>query len=294
MIYNKFMIILKLLKDYLNYLKIEKNRSPKTIENYLRYLKIFIKVCKIKNPKNINEETIKKFRLYLYEKNLKPKTYGYALIVLRNFLRFLIKRGIRTFNPDLIELPKFHQREILILTDEELKRLLEAPSGKNLKEKRDGAILEVLFSTGLRLSEIVNLNKDQVNFKEKEILVRGKGGKLRVVFLSDIAVKKLKEYLAERKDIEEALFVNLKEKPKRLSCRAIEKIVNFWAKKAGILKKVTPHVLRHQFATTLLKNGADLRSVQALLGHSNLSTTQIYTHLTREDLKQIHQKFLKR
>jgi len=294
MFYNKFMEIKKLIEDYLNYLKIDKNRSPRTVENYSRYLNVFLNVCKVKKANEITEDIIKKFRLYLYEKNLKPKTYGYALIVLRNFLRFLIKRGIKTLNPELVELPKFHQREILILTEDELKRLLEAPSGDSLKEKRDRSILEVLFSTGLRLSELVSLNKDQINFKEKEILIKGKGGKVRVVFLSDIALEKLKDYLNSRKDIEEALFVNLKEKPKRLTPRAVEKIVNFWAKKAGILKKVTPHVLRHQFATTLLKNGADLRSVQALLGHSNLSTTQIYTHLTRQDLKEIHKKFLKR
>lgn len=283
-----------LIQDYLDYLKIEKNRSPRTLESYNRYLKIFLKITQIKKPSQINQESVKKFRIYLYEKNLKPKTYGYALIVLRNFLKFLIKKGYSTLNPELIELPKFHQREILILSDDELKRLLNAPSGQSLKEKRDKAILETLFSTGLRLSELVNLNKDQINFQEKEILVRGKGGKLRVVFLSDDAVKALKDYLSLRKDIKEALFVNLKQQPERLTPRAIEKIIQFWAKKAGIIKKVTPHLLRHQFATTLLKNGADLRSVQALLGHSNLSTTQIYTHLTRQDLKEIHRKFLKK
>lgn len=284
----------KLINDYLEYLKIEKNRSPRTIDNYLRYLKIFLKVTKVKKPTDINQEVIKKFRIYLYDKNLKPKTYGYALIVIRNFLKFLVKRGYQTLNPELIELPKFYQREILILTDEELNRLLNAPSGKTLKEKRDKAILETLFSTGLRLNELVNLNKEQINFKDREIIVKGKGGKIRVVFLSDEALKAIKEYLNQRQDINEALFVNLKKEPQRLTPRAVEKIIKFWSKKAGIVKKVTPHLLRHQFATTLLKNGADLRSVQALLGHANLSTTQIYTHLTRQDLKEIHRKFLKR
>jgi len=283
----------QLVDEYIKYLKIEKARSPKTIESYKRYLDIFLKLTKVKKPSQITEETIKKYRIYLYDKNLKPQTYGYALIVLRNFLRFLLKKGIKTFNPELIELPKLHQREILILREEEVVRLLSAPKGQSLKEKRDKAILETLLSTGLRLSELVSLNKDQVNFKEGEIIIKGKGGKIRAVFLSSSAKEAIKSYLKERNDFEEALFVNLKNPPKRLTPRAVEKIVSFWARKSGITKKVTPHTLRHQFATKLLKNGVDLRSVQALLGHSNLSTTQIYTHLTREDLKEIHKRVFK-
>ncbi|OGY64861.1 MAG: hypothetical protein A3J53_01440 [Candidatus Harrisonbacteria bacterium RIFCSPHIGHO2_02_FULL_40_20] len=283
----------KLLKDYLDYLEIEKNRAPKTRENYEHYLRAFLRIAKVASLKDLNEENIRQFRIVLARSGLKKVTQNYYVIAVRNFLKYLIKNDYEVVAPDKIELPKLPSRQIEIIDYKDLERLLAAPEGDSLRILRDKAILEVLFSTGLRLSEICNL-KRYLDFSRGEITVRGKGDKLRIVFLSDTAKKAIKNYLDKRGDAEEALFISLSKTGQvigRVSSRAIQRLVNFYARKAGIVKKLTPHGLRHLFATDLLINGADIRSVQELLGHSNVSTTQIYTHLTNKELREVHQAF---
>ncbi len=300
----------KLLNDYLDYLEIEKNRSIKTRENYRRYLEVFIKNSEAKTEKDVSDESIRNFRLYLARLKsprgelLKKNTQSYYIIALRNFLKYLIKRDFKVLSPDRIELPKISNRQIEIIEYKDLERLLESPNNSDLRGLRDKAILEVLFSTGLRISELCALNRN-LNLERGEITVRGKGGKLRMVFLSDSAKKALKNYLDKRQDAdEEALFISLTRIPStrsgqakipkvigRITPRAIQRLVDYYARKAGISDRITPHQLRHQFATDLLMGGADLRSVQELLGHANISTTQIYTHLTNRQLKDVHKAF---
>jgi site-specific recombinase XerD len=277
---------------YENYLSLEKGRSQGTIKEYLRKIKFFLDWLEKNKFKKIDDEVIYNFRSYLNKRGLSLKTQSYYLIALRNFLKFLQKKEINIYDPLKIELPKLPEREINILTDEELNKLLTSASGEDLKSLRDRAILETLFSTGLRVSELCSLNRD-IDLDKKEIRVRGKGGKIRLVFLSEIARFYLKKYLEKRNDKEPALFVSLSKssKFKRLTPRGVEKIIKYYAKKAGIIKKITPHTLRHQFATDLLMAGADLRAIQLLLGHKNLQTTQIYTHLTNRELKEIHKAF---
>jgi len=284
------------MKDYLlkyeDYLALEKGRNKGTIKEYIRKIKFFLDWLEKNNFKKISDEAIYNFRSYLNKKGLSLKTQSYYLIALRNFLKFLQKRGQNIYDPLKIELPKIPEREINILTDEELNRLLSSASGEDLKSLRDKALLETLFSTGLRVSELCSLNRD-IDLDKKEIRVKGKGGRIRIVFLSNIARFYLKKYLEKRIDKEPALFISLSKnsKFKRLTPRGVEKIIKYYAKKAGIIKKITPHTLRHQFATDLLIAGADLRAIQILLGHKNLQTTQIYTHLTNKELKEIHQAF---
>lgn len=293
----------QLLKDYLDYLEIEKNRSPKTRDAYERFLKRFIKHTKVKGSDDITGEVVREFRIYLArpaaksrgeaKQPLKKITQSYYIIALRNFLTYLIKRGIEVLPPETIELPKIERRGIEVLDYDELERLLEAPKGMSLRALRDRAILETLFSTGLRVSELCNLDR-YMNLERGEIPVRGKGDKLRIVFLSPRAKEVIKAYLDKREDTEEALFVSLTKKGKvlgRITPRAVQRLVDYNAHKAGIAKGVHPHQLRHQFATDLLINGADLRAVQELLGHANVSTTQIYTHLTNRELREIHETF---
>lgn len=293
--------IKKLLNDYLNYLEIEKNRSSKTRLNYEHYLKKFLEQGGVKTEKDITAEKVRDFRLFLArrqdsrERFLKKNTQAYYIIALRNFLKYLIKRDFEVLSPDKIELPKIPERQIEIVEYKDLERLLSAPQGEDLRALRDRAILETFFSTGLRLSELCRLNR-QIDWLRGEISVRGKGGKLRVVFLSPAAQKKLKVYLDKRTDAEEALFVSLSKakNPKilgRITGRAVQRLVDYYGRKAGLAVRISPHQLRHQFATDLLMNGADLRSVQEMLGHSNISTTQIYTHLTNKQLKEVHQAF---
>jgi site-specific recombinase XerD len=284
-----------LLKEYLEYLEIEKGRSKKTQNNYWRYLKEFINFSKIKSPTEITEEKIRKFRIYLSEKNLKKITQSYYLIALRNFLKYLIRRDFKTLAPDKIELPKISRKQIEILEYNDLERLLSAPQGNDLKTLRDKAILETLFSTGLRVSELCSLNR-YINLDRGEITIRGKGDKLRIVFFSDQAKKAIKNYLEKRTDSEEALFISLSKgkNPKvlgRIIPRTVERIIDYWSRKAGIPQKVWPHMIRHSYATDLLINGADLRAVQELLGHQNIATTQVYTHLTNKELREIHKAF---
>ncbi len=280
------------LSKYEDYLALEKAKSKGTIKNYLSKILVFLNWLEKEKIKKIDEEVIYNYRLFLNKKNLSLKTQSYYLIALRSFFKFLQKRKVNIYDPLLIELPKITEREITILNDKELEMLLSAPQGNDLKSLRDRALLETLFSTGLRVSELCSLNRD-IDIEKGEITVRGKGGKLRIVFLSDKAKYFLKKYLELRKDKNPALFVNLSKYKKfeRLTPRAVEKIIKYYAKKVGIIKKISPHTLRHQFATDLLMAGADLRAIQMLLGHKNLQTTQIYTHLTNRELKEIHRAF---
>lgn len=292
-------------QQFLEYVEIEKGRSIKTVENYDRYLTRFLSFAKVKTAEDIRLETVREFRLWLNRQSgnrvdgavatMKKKTQNYYLIALRSFLKFLAKRGVKSLSPEQIELAKVGERPLDLISPEELKRLLSAPKGDDLKTLRDRAILELLFSTGLRVSELCSLTCD-LDFDADSFSIRGKGEKIRVVFISDEARAAVKKYLAARADMSDALFVRAvadptKEDARPLDRRSVERIVKEWAIKAGISKKVTPHVIRHSFATDLLHNGADLRSVQLLLGHANISTTQIYTHVTDSELRRVHQKF---
>ncbi len=298
-----------LSRQFLEYIEIERGRSIKTVINYERYLNRFLDYSKKEDPADITDEVIREYRLWLNRLSvklangktdtLKRKTQNYHLIALRAFLKFLAKKGIATLAPERIELAKVPERSLELITTEELNRLINGPSGSDIKDLRDRAILEMLFSTGLRVSELCSLSRD-IDLRSDELSVRGKGEKVRVVFLSDSAKDAVKAYLAKRGDMDEALFVQLqgpikkntaKNDTLRLTSRSMERIVKYYAIKAGISKKVTPHVIRHSFATDLLHNGADLRSVQALLGHANISTTQVYTHVTDKHLRDIHKKF---
>ena len=295
-----------MLKDYLDYLEIEKNRSVKTRINYERYLKRFLEFSKISKPEQISQDLTRQYRLWLNRRSIKKNTQNYYLVALRNFLKYLAKRDLKTLSADKIELGKQSERQVIFLENNELERLLNAPDNDSFKSLRDRAILELLFSTGLRVSELGGLNRDSINLKSGEFAVRGKGDKVRLVFLSETAKTALKNYLQKRQDIDEALFIRnisaqggsasggknpAKSDNLRLTSRSIERLVHYYAAKAGLSKKVTPHTLRHSFATDLLINGADIRSVQALLGHSNITTTQIYTHITDKQLREVHQAF---
>lgn len=295
----------ELKQQFLEHLEIEKGRSLKTVENYDRYIKRFIEFAQVTDPKDITEEVLRKYRLWLnrqsnekktigIQETLSKKTQNYYLIALRMFLKYLLRRKVDSLSPDQIDLAKVSQRDLDLINEDELKRLINTPKGNDIKELRDRALMELLFSTGLRVSELCSLNRDSVDMKREEFSIRGKGGKVRVVFVSDGAKEILKEYLNKRQDTEDAMFVQIggkKSEDMRLTPRSVERIIAFYARKAGISKKVTPHVIRHSFATDLLRNGADIRSVQVMLGHSNISTTQIYTHITDRELKNIHKKF---
>ena len=296
---------LKELKNqFLEYLEIEKGRSIKTVENYDRYLTRFLTHTRLSSPAKITETTVREFRLHLNRQagtsgTMKLKTQNYYMISLRAFLKFLRKRDIESLNPERIELAKVGQRDLDLISSDELGRLLDGPSGNTLSALRDKAIMELFFSTGLRVSELCSLNRD-LDLSRDEFSVRGKGEKVRVVFLSPTAKKSIKEYLDKRGDIDDALFIRaarkgkqkkLKDSDQRLTPRSVERMIKLYATKAGITRKVTPHVIRHSFATDLLENGADLRSVQALLGHANIATTQVYTHVTDKHLREVHQKF---
>lgn len=299
-------------RRFLEHTEIEKGRSLKTVENYDHYLSRFILFAKIKKPEEITREVVREYRLWLNRQSasrdkhgwggttLKKRTQNYYLIALRAFLKYLAREGISTMSSENIELAKSPEYELDLISPQDLKRLLSAPEGNDLVTFRDRAILELFFSTGLRVSELCALPRD-LDLGRDEFSVRGKGEKVRVVFLSDTAKRALKEYLAKRADVDPALFVHIgrgggetasKEKGSlRLTTRSVERLVKHYAIKAGISKRVTPHVLRHSFATDLLENGADLRSVQALLGHANITTTQIYTHVTDVGLKETYRKY---
>lgn len=293
--------ISEMKQQFLEYIEIEKGRSLNTVRNYDQYLTRFIERSKIKSAEEISDRIVREFHLWLNRQSngkndtLKKKTQNYYLIALRSFLKFLAKRGVKSLSPEHIELAKVGERPLDLITSEELKRLLDAPKGDDLKALRDRAILNLLFSTGLRVSELCSLSRD-IDLNADEISIRGKGEKIRVVFLSPEAKSSIKKYLDKRKDMDEALFVRIGNKKAKdgdlaLDVRSIQRIIRQCAIVAGISKKVTPHVLRHCFATDLLSNGADLRSVQMLLGHSNISTTQVYTHVTDSELRKVHKLF---
>jgi site-specific recombinase XerD len=289
-------------KEFLEYVEIERGRSIKTIENYDRYLNRFFTFGKVSDPKDITEDMVRRYRLWLNREKdargnfLKKKTQNYYLIALRSFLKYLTKRGVKSLSPDAIELAKVEERHLDLVTLAELERLLAAPKLDSTKGLRDKAMLELLFSTGLRVSELCSLEKDDLDFSRDDFSIRGKGGKIRVVFISTDARDALKKYLTKRADMSPALFVSISKQgdidaSSPLTSRSVERIVKHYALAAGIGKKVTPHVIRHSFATDLLQNGADLRAVQMMLGHANISTTQIYTHVTDKELLNVHKSF---
>ncbi len=291
----------KLKRDFLEYLEIERGRSLKTVVNYDYYLGRFLDFAQIKHPESIDDDIIRQYRLWLNRKGLKKNTQNYHLIALRTFLKYLELRAVSSLPANRIELAKTSARELDLIDEDDLTRLLAITAkGKDEKSLRDKAMLELLFSTGLRVSELCNLDRDSINFNQDEFTVRGKGEKIRVVFISPEAKTALKSYLNSRQDLNEAMFVNLKTRINegsergRLTPRSVERIVKFYAIKAGISKKVTPHTLRHSFATDLLSNGADIRSVQLMLGHANIATTQVYTHVTDKHLRDIHKSFHRR
>jgi len=297
------------IEEFLEYLDIEKNCSRLTIRNYKHYLKRFSFWLKDNYPRkklyDLDLKVVKKYRVYLSRyldtKSLPLKriTQMYHLISLRSFFKFLAKNDVKSLAAEKIELPKTQSRSLKFLTSEQVERLLNSPSISNPAGLRDKAILELLFSTGLRVSELVKLNRDQIDFKRKEFGVIGKGGRPRVVFLSVKAIKWIKEYLKKREDDWKPLFVRFSGKinesnggeKMRLSVRSVQRIVVKYVKKTKLAIKITPHGLRHSFATDLLSRGADIRSVQEMLGHKNIATTQIYTHVTNAQLREVHEKF---
>lgn len=300
--------------QFLEYVEIERGRSLNTVRNYDHYISRFLEYTKVKDPKSITDSMVRDFRIWLNRQEakkekgianstLKKRTQNYYLIALRAFLKYLARQNIPSLSPDRIELAKVPERSLDLITIEELSRLLNAPDVSNLRGLRDKAMLELFFSTGLRVSELCALPRD-INLKNDELSVRGKGEKVRVVFISDDARNAVQKYLDKRDDMDDALFIQIqgaigskaeklskKRETMRLTARSVERIIKQYAVKSGISKKVTPHVIRHSFATDLLRNGADLRSVQMLLGHANINTTQIYTHVTDTELKKIHKKF---
>ncbi len=298
-----------LVFTFLEYLEIEKNASKLTIRNYKFYLNRFLSWFYDNFPnkthEDINIDIVRKYRIYLSnytdEKGLTLKriTQSYHIIALRSFLRFLIRNDYNTLPPEKIDLPKAESKSLKFLEEKHLKELFNSIDVSDEKGIRDRAILELLFSTGLRVSELVKLNRDQINFNSREFGVIGKGGRARVVFLSDSAAFWVSKYLEERKDEFKPLFIRYSREQShegfgekmRLTSRSVERILEKYVRSARIPIKATPHTLRHSFATDLLSNGADLRSVQEMLGHKNISTTQIYTHVTNPQLKEVHKKF---
>jgi len=298
--------ISELIEDFLESLEIEKGRSIKTIENYRLYLSRIIDHAGDIKVVQLDDNWLRQYRLWLnrYEneqgRRLTVRTQSYHLIALRNFLKYLTKRKISSLDPSLVELPKVINPQVTFLHYDELKRILDATDEHSKNSLRDRAIIELLFSAGLRISELIQLNQDSINLTRREFIVRGKGGKDRPVFISKAAAEKLTEYLSSRTDSLEPLFINNSRNSgtdstsgdyRRLTARSIQRIIDKYTKLACVTKHVTPHTLRHSFATDLLMNGADLRSVQSMLGHSDISTTQIYTHVTDHHLREVHEKF---
>lgn len=296
------------INEFLEYLEVEKGSSPLTIRDYRHYLNRFLnwleKEAIMVKLKDLNPEVVRQYRVYLSRltnrgKSLSRKTQGYHIIALRSFLRWLIKNDYEVMSPDKIDLPKIPERQVRFLTGEQIDRLLNAPSLSTIQGKRDKAILEVLFSTGLRVSELVSLDRDKVDLKLREFGVVGKGGRARVVFLSKRAAKWLLGYLKARQDKFKPLFIRHKGRmdpgidgeKMRLSVRTVQRIIKRYGEKIRLPLEVTPHVLRHSFATDLLMAGADIRSVQEMLGHKNIQTTQIYTHVTHRHLKDVHEAY---
>jgi len=299
-----------LVDDFLEYLEVERGRSSLTVREYRHYLKRFLDWLTantaVTSPADVDLDIVRRYRLYLaHFRNrngapLQRITQTYHIIALRAFLRYLlVQRDILTLSPDKIELPKQSTRSVAFLNSEQVERLLNSPKIEDEIGLRDKTILETLFSTGLRVSELVSLNRDQIDLERREFSVRGKGDKLRVVFLSDTAAHWLERYLRTRKDNFKPLFIRYSGKvdakkggeKMRLTARSVEEIVSKYAKRCGLPIEVSPHTLRHSFATDLLIGGADLRSVQEMLGHESIRTTQVYTHVTNKHLKEVHETF---
>lgn len=301
------MYISDLILDFVEHLEVERGRSSRTSENYSHYLERFIEFAGSDvKVTDITPELIRKFRLWLnrYETDLGDKlsvlTQSYHLIALRGFLDYLSKRDIEAMSPNKIELPKTHRKQVTFLHYDEVQLILDAiPDDGALKHLRDKALLELLFSSGLRVSELVNLNREHINTKRREFMVRGKGQKDRPIFISNRAAESVEAYLSARQDTLAPLFLNHSRNAvdsttgqfRRLTARSIQRTIVTYAKLAGITKHVSPHTMRHSFATDLLMNGADIRSVQSMLGHSNISTTQIYTHVTDARLREVYEKY---
>ncbi len=300
------MYMSELIIDFVEYLEVERGRSSKTSENYRRYLERFVEFAGDIEVEDITSELVRKYRLWLNRvvsdkgDELATITQSYHLIALRGFLDYLSKRDIASLAPNKIDLPKTHRKQVTFLHFEEVERILEViPDDGTLSHLRDRAIMELLFSSGLRVSELTNLDRDHINIKRREFMVRGKGQKDRAVFISKAAANALETYLATRTDSLPPLFLNYSRNNiqdtsgdfRRLLPRSIQRLVSKYAKLAGITKHVSPHTMRHSFATDLLMNGADIRSVQSMLGHSNISTTQVYTHVTDAHLKEVYERF---
>jgi len=290
--------------DFLEHMEIEQNRSQKTIENYHHYLNRFVEFAGDLEVNKITGEVVRKYRLWLNRlrndqgEQISRTTQNYHLIALRSFLKYCSKRDIKTLSVEKIELARVVRKQVTFLTPEELERILIQPNTGNETGLRDRAILELLFSSGLRVSELVGLDRDHINLKRHEFMVRGKGQKDRPVFISEQAAYWIKVYLGQRRDNMKPLFIRYSGAQEqtqdgeymRLTARSVQRVVKKYSLMAGVTKKVSPHTLRHSFATDLLMNGADIRSVQAMLGHSNIATTQIYTHITDTHLKDVHKK----
>jgi site-specific recombinase XerD len=303
--YNTLMLYEEAVGQFLEYLELEQNRSAKTIQNYSHYLNRLSDFAGDIKLADLDDDMVRKWRLWLNRlgtntsDELSKTTQNYHLIALRGFLRWCAKREIPTLAADKIELARTRRPQVTFLNPEELERLFSQPKLETTVGLRDRAILELLFSSGLRVSELVGLDRDHVNLKRREFMVRGKGQKDRPIFISQDAADWIQKYIDKRQDNTKPLFIRYSGSKKvdlsgnftRLTARSIQRMVARYARLAGITKHVSPHTLRHSFATDLLMNGADLRSVQAMLGHSNIATTQIYTHVTDPHLKEVHEKF---
>ena len=301
-----------LIDEFIEYVEVERGRSIRTAENYRLYMERLVEFAGNIPVYKITDELIRKYRLWLNRyideqgRDLSTITQNYHLIALRNFLKYCSQRDIETLDSGRIILPKIQKKQVSFLLAKEVARMFDAIDSDDANGLRDKAILELLFSGGMRVSELCNLNRDQVNLERREFTVRGKGNKDRPIFISQSAADAIGEYLSSRSDNLKPLFLNNSRnvhknltdsdgvdasEQRRLTPRSIQRIVSKYAQAAGITKHVTPHTLRHSFATDLLMNGADLRSVQSMLGHSNIATTQIYTHVTDPHLKEVHEKF---
>jgi len=299
------MYMSELILDFIEHLEVEGGRSAHTAENYTLYLERFVEFTNDTTVDKITSEMIRKYRLWLNryknsnDDELATITQSYHLIALRGFLNYLSKRDIPSLSPEKIELPKVSRRQVTFLHYDEIEQILEQIDTNSPVGLRDRAIIELLFSSGLRVSELVNLNRDHINTTRREFMVRGKGDKDRPVFISESASNHVQNYLKTRADSLQPLFISYSRNIeastsgdyRRLGPRSIQRIINKYTKLAGITKHVSPHTMRHSFATDLLMNGADIRSVQAMLGHSSISTTQVYTHVTDQHLREVHEKF---